>query len=73
MPNEDSDDIVLPDIDERLKNRKTKCQRCLERFNKYLKSVMENSIYFCKSLCMLDKDIKNKGKDEIDLEVNMVN
>ncbi|EAR95963.2 transmembrane protein, putative (macronuclear) [Tetrahymena thermophila SB210] len=73
MPKDETDDIILPDIDARMKNRKTKCQRCIERFNKYMKSLMENTSYFCKSLCLLDKDIKSNGKDEIDLEVNLIN
>lgn len=36
-------------------------------------SFLENLIYFLKSYCLLEKEQRNQGIDEIDLEVNMIN
>ena len=67
------DNVNLPDLDERLKNRKSKCRRCLDRMKKLLDQFAKNASYFLKSLYMLDKDIKSNGKDDVTMEVNMIN
>lgn len=69
----DIDNLVLPDIDSRLRGRRSQCARCCDRFKKFLKKLFDDTIYFAKSMCLLKKDIENDAPDEMDLEVKLIN
>lgn len=69
----DIDNLILPDVDGRMNGRKSKCARCCDRFKKFLKKLLDDSLYFVKSMCLLNKDIDSEEKNEMELEVKLIN
>jgi hypothetical protein len=47
-------------------------RKLCEMISNWWKEFCENLVYFMKSFCLLEKDQRNEGVDEVELEVKLV-
>lgn len=61
-----------PDIDQNQEKERWTLKRILECICNFFLTFEENIIYFMKSHCLLEKDQRNEGIDEVELESKMI-